>query len=165
MFRSKAWKWLLLGSAITIIVLYMAELTTSGIERVYGPLESSQSAQRQALEAGLAGEEKNTRGLIPITDNERYEEVAAVEVKSERPSLSTGSPVDQEIATLEAEIAELKRQALLKEKQELQKKLLINEEASKPAVNRMADSTSEVLQKTSSGSIEFIAKLFSNVIN
>jgi len=164
MFRSKAWKWLLLGSAITIIVLYMAELTTSGIERVYGPLESSQSAQRQALEAGSAGDEKNTRGLIPITDDEWYEE-AAVEVKTERPSSSTGSPVDQEIAALEAEIAELKRQALLKEKQELQKKLLINEEASKPAVNRMADSTSEVLQKTSSGSIEFIAKLFSNVIN
>jgi len=165
MFRSKAWKWLLLGSAITIIVLYMAELTTSGIERVYGPLESSQSAQRQALEAGSASDEKNTRGLIPITDDEWYEEAAAVEVKTERPISTTGSSVDQEIAALEAEIAELKRQALLKEKQELQKKLLINEEASKPAVNRMADSTSEVLQKTSSGSIEFIAKLFSNVIN
>ena len=163
MFRNKAWKWLLLGSAITIIVLYMAELTTAGIERVYGPLEATQAAERQELEQQSAQEEKQSVGLIPITEQERYSEASEEELNAPRGTAVTS--VDQEIAALEAEIAELKRRALLKEKQELQKKLLINEEAGKPAVNRMADSTSEVLQKTSSGSIEFIAKLFSNVIN
>lgn len=163
MFRGKAWKWLLLGSAVTIIVLYMLELTTSGIERVYGPLEQgSVAAERQLLDEQQASASENQSGLIPITENEQY----ALQPTDVPQSSSSGeSAVDKEIAALEAEIAELKRLALLKEKEELQKKLLINEDASKPAVNRMADSTSEVLQSASSSSIQFIAKLFNNVIN
>lgn len=158
MFRSKAWKWLVLGSAITIIVLYMMELTTAGIERVYGPLEQGgETAQRQSLD------NVEPPGLIPINGQE--EELGQADELSSG-SDSTDSAVDQEIAALEAEIAELKRLALLKEKEELQQKLLLNEEhTGKPAVNRIADSTSEVLQSASSSGIQFIAKLFNNVIN
>lgn len=160
MFRGKAWKWLVLGSAITIVVLYMMELTTTGIERVYGTLEQGgETAQRQSLD------EAEPRGLIPINGQEEQQELGQADELSSS-SDSTDSAVDQEIAALEAEIAELKRLALLKEKEELQQKLLLNEEhTGKPAVNRIADSTSEVLQSASSSGIQFIAKLFNNVIN
>ncbi|GIP15347.1 hypothetical protein J40TS1_09890 [Paenibacillus montaniterrae] len=161
MFRSKAWKWLVLGSAITIIVLYMMELTTAGIERVYGPLEQGgETAQRQSLD------NVEPPGLIPINGQEEEQEELGQADELSSGSDSTDFAVDQEIAALEAEIAELKRLALLKEKEELQQKLLLNEEhTGKPAVNRIADSTSEVLQSASSSGIQFIAKLFNNVIN
>jgi len=156
MFRSKAWKWIILGGAITVILLYMLEMTTTGIERIYGPLDETAAAAQSPTSNELS------TGLIPIlADDSKIESSDTASVMD----ASQGSVIDQEIAALEAEIAELKRLALLKEKEELQQKLLINEEAAKPAVNRMADSTSEVLQNASSTGLQFIAKLFSNVID
>lgn len=155
MFRSNAWKWLIIGSAITIIALYMLEMTSSGIERVYGPLDGTATAAQSIEEAGL----------IPI---EREAPEAASNLQTNetvKQGQASGSAIEREIAVLEEEIAELKRLALLKEKEELQQKLLLNEDASKPAVNRFADSTSEVLQNASSSGLQFIANLFSNVIN
>jgi len=154
MFRSKAWKWLILGGAITVILLYMLEMTTTGIERIYGPLDETAAAAQSPTSSEYAA------GLIPIQADDKRKQ-AGSSVKGS----SGGGAIDQEIAALEAEIAELKRLALLKEKEELQQKLLINEDAAKPAVNRMADSTSEVLQSASSTGLQFIAKLFSNVID
>ncbi|MEK4249586.1 hypothetical protein [Paenibacillus sp. FSL W7-1287] len=154
MFRNKAWKWLVLGGAITVILLYMLEMTTTGIERIYGPLdETAAAAQSQTSN-------EKAIGLIPI---EAADDTQASD--SFKTNFTPESPIDKEIAALEAEIAELKRLALLKEKEELQQKLLLNEDAAKPAVNRVADTTSEVLQNASSSGLQFIAKLFSNVID
>ena len=154
MFRNKAWKWLVLGGAITVILLYMLEMTTTGIERIYGPLdETAAAAQSQTSN-------EKAIGLIPI---ETADDTQASD--SFKTNFTPKSPIDKEIAALEAEIAELKRLALLKEKEELQQKLLLNEDAAKPAVNRVADTTSEVLQNASSSGLQFIAKLFSNVID
>lgn len=157
MFRGKAWKWLILGGALTVILLYMLEMTTTGIERIYGPLDETAAAAQSPIST-----EHSSTGLIPIQTNDRQQESTGA--ASAKGSIQ-GSAIDQEIAALEAEIAELKRLALLKEKEELQQKLLINEDAAKPAVNRMADSTSEVLQSASSTGLQFIANLFSKVID
>lgn len=157
MFRSKAWKWLVLGGAITVILLYMLEMTTTGIERVYGPLDETAAAAQSPKSSEYA------TGLIPIQADDKQKQAASSDASVK--GSSGGSAIDQEIAALEAEIAELKRLALLKEKEELQQKLLINEDAAKPAVNRMADSTSEVLQSASSTGLQFIANLFSKVID
>jgi len=146
MFRGKAWKWLLVGSAMTIIVLYMLEMTTTGIERVYGPLSPQQPVALQQNEAYQA----------PDTTNSTSETVSI------DPSLS---PIEQEIAALEQEVARLKKQSLENEKTNLQSQLLINEAAEQPAVNRLADTTSGVLQNASSSGMQYIAQLFSKVIN
>lgn len=146
MFRGKAWKWLLVGSAMTIIVLYMLEMTTTGIERVYGPLSPQQSVALQPNEAYQA----------PNTTNLSSETVTI------DPSLS---PLEQEIVALEQEVARLKKQTLENEKTNLQSQLLLNEAAEQPAVNRLADTTSGVLQNASSSGMQYIAQLFSKVIN
>lgn len=148
----------------------MLELTTSGIERVYGPLHQEEGAALHGLQLQSQYEQQEqeepstqAKGLIPIAESEQYNKLYR-QLESTKQS-KVNATIDDEIAALETEIAELKRLALLKEKVQLQQKLLLNEEAEKPAVNRIADSTSEVLQKTSSSSIQFIAKLFSDVIN
>lgn len=151
MFRGKAWKWLLMGSAFTIIMLYMLELTTTGIERVYGPMAPIETT---TLQPNMAYEGSTEELAKPV------EEQAALPPID--PSLS---PIDKEIATLEYEIAQLKKQALEKEKQQLQSQLLLNESVNEPAVNRLADTTSSVLQEASTSSMQYIAQLFSKVIN
>lgn len=146
MFRGKAWKWLLVGSAMTIIILYMLEMTTTGIERIYGPLAPSESVTLQPNESYQAPTATTEHLETTVTD----------------PSLS---PIEQEIAVLEQEVARLKKQTLENEKIKLQSQLLLNEAAEQPAVNRLADTTSGVLQSASSSGIQYIAQLFSKVIN
>ena len=124
----------------------MLEMTTTGIERVYGPLAPLQSVGLQPNEAYQA----------PTATTERLETIII------DPSLS---PIDQEIAALEQEVARLKKKTLENEKLQLQSQLLLNEAAQQPAVNRLADTTSGVLQNASSSGIQYIAQLFSKVIN
>lgn len=150
MFKGKAWKWLLLGSAFTIIVVYLLELTTNGIERVNGPMQANQPYELQLNPA-----------YVKSTNNEEaLEEIAPT--PNIDPSLS---PIEQEISSLEYEIAQLKKQALEQEKERLQTELLLNESAAQPAVNQLADKTSGVLQEASASGLKYVAQLFSKMIN
>lgn len=151
MFRGKVWKWLLLGSACTILILYMLELTSTGIERVYGPMGTEENYTLQ-LNPNYSGD----------VANESFDEQQMLAPPTVD---SNASPLDQEIANLEHEIALLKKQALEQEKIKLQNQLLLNENADEPAVNQFADKTSGVLQEASSSGLKVVAKFFSKVIN
>jgi len=138
----KGWKWLLLGVGVTIIVLYMLEMTTTGMERVYGPMQidnnpkTEQTPERAPEESG------------PQTVLKEYD-----------------SALERQIAQLEQEILELKKLALEKEKEELQAKMIVNHLVTEPSVNRLADSTAGVLQQVSGSGIQFIAGIFHDIIN
>lgn len=150
MLRGNAWKWLLIGSAFTVLILYMLELTSSGIERVYGPMESNPGYALQ---------------LNPNYDDDEVNESVDIQQDVIPNVDSNSSPLEQEIATLEQEIALLKKQALEQEKVQLQQQLLLNENAGQPAVNQFADKTSGVLQEASSSGLKYVAQLFSKMIN
>lgn len=38
--KRQSWKWLLLGGALTFLILFGMELSTKGVENIYGPLET-----------------------------------------------------------------------------------------------------------------------------
>lgn len=126
----KTWKLLLLGGAITFVVLFGMEMSTSGIERIYGPMDGSRQY-----------------------DYDNGEQVYANET-------------DRRIAELEKELDDIRRIAYgdeyVGENERLPGMPVEDEQA---AVNKMADSTSGLLQTASSKGIRFVVSLFDGLMN
>lgn len=136
-----AMKWTLLGGALAFVILYGIEMSSSGIERIYGPIEA---------------EDGYTEIVQPEPSAQPVNEI---------------DPTRQKIEQLEKELAEIKRQAGLAsdsdwsgEEEELP---LENErlpgiplENDQPAVNRLADSTSGLLENMSSEGIRIVVSIF-----
>ncbi len=139
----KRWKWLFLSGAIAIVILYMFEMTTTGIERVYGPMQLDQAP------------------YVQLTADEAVENMTRTQAAAE----DSGNELERQIAQLEQEIMELKKMALEKEKEALQSKIVVNPSINEPSVDRLADSTAGVLQQVSGSGIQFIAGLFHDIIN
>ncbi|MNZ58667.1 hypothetical protein D3C78_766810 [compost metagenome] len=143
----KTWKWAVVGAAIAIIVIYGIEMSTTGIERVYGPLEQD------------------------------YGYSSNVEMMTSANSLSGHALTQQQkIAQLERELAEVKRMAKLGKEEQMTSEVAdtpySNERLpgiplsdDQPAVNRIADSTSGLLQSVSSEGIRFVVSLFDGLTN
>ncbi|MCR2803206.1 hypothetical protein [Paenibacillus soyae] len=129
--KGNAWKWLAIGGALAIVVLFGIEMTSSGIERIYGPIEGEAS---YGTGTGLASQEE--RGS--------YE-----------------SETDKRIAQLEKELEEIRR-AYGYNGERLPG--MPNEDEA-PAVNKLADSTSGMLQSASSKGIRFVVDLFDGLIH
>lgn len=134
-------KWVLLGGVIAIIVMYGIDMSSAGIERIYGPME---------------GGNEYTENVQPEEKADPAKELATVQ--------------QQKIAQLEKELEELKRLAakgaenasehdegLPVENERLPGVPLENEQ---PAVNRIADSTSGLLQNMSSEGIRMVVSIF-----
>ncbi|REK77432.1 translation initiation factor 2 [Paenibacillus paeoniae] len=127
--RGNAWKWLAIGGAIALLVMFGLEMSTTGIERIYGPIDGSEY----------------TVG----TGNSGYV-----------------SETDKRITELERELEEIRRIAYGNgyegEGARLPGMPLQNDQ---PAVNKLADSTSGLLQTASSKSIRFVVGLFDGWMN
>ncbi|MFC4778556.1 hypothetical protein ACFO9Q_17315 [Paenibacillus sp. GCM10023252] len=140
--RKSKWKWALLGGALVIIIMYGIELTTTGIERVYGPL-----ADNEAAPVAIVQDEE--AGLIPQ--------------KEESPQ----SELEQKVEELEQELQRVKQLAAMEDTAPVQNGNEhlpgIPREVYEPAVNKVADSTAGLLQSVSSGGIRFIVSLFDSV--
>lgn len=54
--KRQTWKWLLLGSALTFLILFGMELSTKGVETIYGPLDKESGYAQQPSEAQYASE-------------------------------------------------------------------------------------------------------------
>ncbi len=134
-------KWTVLGGAIAIIVMYGIDMSTAGIERIYGPME---------------GGSEYTEVVQPVETTDPAKELANAQ--------------QQKIAQLEKELEELKRMAAkgaeysneydegkLTENERLPGVPLQNDQ---PAVNRIADSTSGLLQNMSSEGIRMVVSIF-----
>ncbi|OMF34157.1 hypothetical protein BK133_12575 [Paenibacillus sp. FSL H8-0548] len=139
--KRNALKWTVIGGAMAIIVMYGIEMSSSGIERIYGPME---------------GGSEYTEYATPLETTSPAEELMNIQ--------------QQKIAQLEKDLAELKRLSAAggsyasKATEELP---LMNDrlpgvplETSQPAVNRIADSTSGLLQNMSSNGIRMVVSIF-----
>jgi hypothetical protein len=134
-------KWILLGGAIAIIVMYGIDMSSAGIERIYGPME---------------GGNEYTENVQPVETADPVKELATVQ--------------QQKIAELERELEELKRLATKGTEyanEYAEGQLIDNErlpgvplENDQPAVNRIADSTSGLLQNMSSEGIRMVVSIF-----
>ncbi|MHA6483702.1 translation initiation factor 2 [Paenibacillus sp. strain BS8-2] len=126
----KTWKLLLLGGALTFVVLFAMEMSTSGIEKIYGPMDGS-------------------RPYTYETDDRVY-----------------ASETDRRIAELEKELDDIRRIAYgddyVSEHERLPGMPVEDEQA---AVNKIADSTSGLLQTASSKGIRLVVSLFDGLMN
>lgn len=141
--RRNGMKWTLLGGALAIIILYGIDVSSRGIERIYGPIEG-------------AGEY-----------TERQEPQQA-----ETPDDGFETEQQRKIAKLEKELEELKKMAEGGSADDAsayedEGMLDVNErlpglpaENDQPAVNRIADSTSGLLQNMSSEGIRMVVSIF-----
>ncbi|HTG69785.1 MAG TPA: hypothetical protein VL921_11035 [Candidatus Udaeobacter sp.] len=144
-------KWTVLGGAMAIIIMYGIDMSSAGIERIYGPVEGAD----EYTEAASPEETVNPRN-----------ELAAAQQKK--------------IAQLEKELEELKRLASLAEAAEAEhspvpapaESIAAENERlpgvptpnDQPAVNRIADSTSGMLQNMSSEGIRMVVSIFDGLI-
>lgn len=129
--KRNALKFTALGGAIVFIILYGIEMSSTGIERIYGPIEGGEAYVE--MESPIQTKDPSTR-LVALKQQAK-------------------------IAELEKQLEEVKRLALLAEKQD-DRLLGIPFEGEQPAVNKIADSTSGMLQNVSSEGIRFVVSLF-----
>ncbi|MFD0586711.1 translation initiation factor 2 [Paenibacillus sp. GCM10027627] len=135
--RRNPWKWLAIGGAITFLVLFGMEMTSTGIERIYGPIEGGEGSQSVDGLEGAGAPEKQ-------------------------------SDTEKRIAELERELADIRKLAYSDEQiSETEHPRLpgvpfAEEEA---AVNKLADSTSGLLESASNTGIRFVVSLFDGWMN
>jgi len=147
--RRRAWKWALLGGALTFIVLYGIEMSTAGIERIHGPLQSS-----------LTQTDKNT-ATSPLLESNSKQETDPTSEQS-----AAFSETEKRIAQLEKELEQIRKLAMLEKKHKDNHEELwpilpgnLNENNSS-YVNKFADSASGMLESASSGGIKFVVSMF-----
>lgn len=145
--RKKAWKWALLGGALTFIIMYGIEMSTAGIERIHGPLQS-QLTHNELKPAAFAEPGSS------VSDEEQEFEQWQPKSASER-----------KIAQLEKELEEIRRLASMERKyveqySELWRDLPGNGNDSGSAVDKFADSASSMLESASVGGIKFVVSMF-----
>lgn len=142
------WRLLALGAAVALMLVYFIELTTNGLKTMTGQDEIISTYNN-------AAEQEYIKKLI--------EQEAGLQQNVQQ-AMPLASSLDAEIIQLEAEVQALKKQALLQEKKQLEQ-LLLNENVDQSNVNKLADSTSGVLQSVSSSGMQFVAELFHKVID
>ncbi|MFD2116147.1 hypothetical protein ACFSTH_05295 [Paenibacillus yanchengensis] len=147
--RNKSWKWVLLGAALSIVVLYGIEISTAGIERIYGPLEQEQLPPTSVVPS----EQQLPADTMPeLTETERR----IVELEKEIEKLKIMTQTEQK--TVIEPIAE-EREYVQQEEQ-----LIMELEPNEATVNKLADSASGMLQSASNSSIKFIVSIFEGFI-
>ncbi|MFD0958610.1 hypothetical protein [Paenibacillus chungangensis] len=130
--RRNRWKWIGFGVALAFLIIYGIELSTTGIERIHGPL----------------AEEDRTY----------------IQYKEEVTSTSDERKLEDRIEELERDLEYLKRGGRMPVDANSRWPGLPYE-SDEPVVNRLADSTSELLENASSSGIRFIASLFNGLFD
>ncbi|WP_168119323.1 hypothetical protein [Paenibacillus sp. HB172176] len=138
-----AWKWIMMGVALTIIVLFGIEMSTTGIERIYGPIDGTQAGS----ETNAAITETAADQSDKASETERR--IDELERELERIRKLAGKGADRDWL----------RDELQKELEE------VPPQDGQPAVDKIADSTSGLLQSASTNGIKLVAHLFDGLIN
>lgn len=145
--KKAALKWILIGGALVFILLYGIEMSSSGIERIYGPVEGS-NQRLSANESSMKSAEKEYKDALADLQQRK-------------------------IALLEQELTELRELAVKagysdasiesdwKYSRDYYDRLLgLPIETEQAGVDKLADSASGMLQAASSGGIRFVVSLF-----
>jgi hypothetical protein len=145
--KKGALKWTLLGGAIVFIVLYGIEMSSSGIERINGSFEETESGSGYYDEYESDGTQEN--------------------IEQQDENLVYARKIEQ----LERELEETKRLLTKAGKadagagestgvDENERLPGIPLQENEPAVDKLAESASGMLQSVSSGGIRFVVSIF-----
>lgn len=150
--KRSTFKWMVLGGALAIIVMYGLEISTAGIGRVYGPVEPGSQAYEEAQpEQAAAGNSADDRTLQKIEQLEKelaeLKKMAAGEEAS-----GTDSEPEPERGPLGALPADEDRLPGIPAADD------------QSTVNRIADSTSGMLQNMSNEGIRIVVSIFDGLI-
>jgi len=150
--KRSALKWTLIGGALVFVLLYGIEMSTSGIERLYGSVDSSGEAANAALDR----ERESVSSLSP-------EEKLYKQYNDKLAELQ-----ERKIMLLEQELKELRKEAARIGQTEeywgypysYERLPGLPAETEQASVDKLADSTSGMLQAASSSGIRFVVSLF-----
>ncbi|WP_138753312.1 hypothetical protein [Paenibacillus sinopodophylli] len=141
--RRNSLKWTLLGGSLAIVILYGIDVSSKGIERIYGPIEESgnytEIVQQQEREK-------------PVETFEMVQQTKIAELEKELEQLKRMAEMGSEEYTSEFEDSQLPDSGV-----RLSGVPVVDD---RPAVNRIADSTSGLLQNMSSEGIRFVVSIF-----
>ncbi|QHW30464.1 hypothetical protein GZH47_06120 [Paenibacillus rhizovicinus] len=154
--RSHTLKTAFVGGAVALIVLFGIDIASSGIERIYGPVDGSAAAaqQQSAAAGGSLTMQQDTEANASVSRPEQLPE-------NEVSPLRQLTVADAQHGRTEDEI---RREYELKLQEELAKRLpgLPNME-SQSTVNEVADGTAGVLQSISAKGIRMVVSFFEKV--
>ncbi|MFX3633704.1 MAG: hypothetical protein ACE3L7_25465 [Candidatus Pristimantibacillus sp.] len=142
--KRSALKWTVLGGVLVFIVLYGMEMSSTGIERIYGPIEGSGASSislSQQADSSVEG----------VTSS----------VKDTPTGLTDAA--ERKIAKLEEELAEVRE--IAERNNRGQRLPGVSGDPDVPAVNKLADGTAGMLQSVTTGGIRFVVSLFDSVTN
>ncbi|MGG1635849.1 hypothetical protein MHH56_20365 [Paenibacillus sp. FSL K6-3182] len=139
--KRNALKWTVLGGALAIIIMYGIDMSSSGIERIYGPIEGS---------SGYTEIPQTEQNVQPVNDFQKEQQQKIAQLEQELKELKRLAAYDDETIgeTAETFPAENERMPGLPLKSD------------QPAVNKIADSTSGLLQNMSSEGIRMVVSIF-----
>ncbi|WP_337101563.1 hypothetical protein [Paenibacillus sp. YIM B09110] len=145
--KKGALKWTLLGGAIVFIVLYGIEMSSSGIERINGSFEKTESGSGYYDEYENAGTQENTQQLDENLVYVRKIEQLERELEETKRLLTKGGETDAGAGERPSVVENERLPGIPLQENE-------------PAVDKLAESASGMLQSVSSGGIRFVVSIF-----
>lgn len=150
-------KWALIGAALALLFMYGLDMASSGIERVYGPVQSSPgtaagdlAVSTSAQPGSLHPADSNAPGFSEQAGQPRQTDQSA---QAGQPSAAAlYGPHLQDSAAAAYQPIEPRLPGAYGEYRE-------------PAVNRVADQTAGMLQSLSSSGIRLVVSLFDSFTN
>ncbi len=150
--KNHSLKWALIGAALTVIFMYGLDMASSGIERVYGPIQQqSGSADGEQRESASSQPSGSPQAAIQAGETFAGDTEQPVQT-AQPPTQSVYGPhlQDRDVAAY----------------QPLEPRLPgAYGEYREPTVNRMADQTAGMLQSLSSSGIRLVVSLFDSFTN
>ncbi|RAP76745.1 hypothetical protein [Paenibacillus montanisoli] len=152
--RSQSMKMALIGGAVALIILFGIDMASSGIERVYGPVEGSVQSVDPAGYSSSAS--------LPSEEVIGTEEAKGGELPENQADLSGRRTVaDAQHGRTEEEI---RKEYERKLQEELNKRLTgLPDLRSDATVNKVADGTAGMLQTMSAKGIRMVVSFFESV--
>ncbi|MBD2869456.1 hypothetical protein [Paenibacillus arenilitoris] len=144
--KRKSFKWAVLGAALAVIVVYGIDMTTAGIERINGPIEGGEFAEAPAPEPSAEAASGFT--------TEQQRKIAELERELEEVKRLASTGDDSSAPEPDATMAGGENERLPG----------IPLENDQSAVNKIADSTSGLLQSMSSEGIRLVVSIFDGLI-
>jgi len=175
--RRQPFRWAFVGGMVVMIIMFGIDLASHGVERIYGPLQSSEANQIGLVPSGQLKESATTTQIPVQQESSQY--AADLEASQQpqqsrqyplaRPRLSVaegerlndrGEDIDEWAYNRHKQYAQYEAELMQKEQERLPG---IPDMKVDSKVNQMADGTAGVLQSLSSQGIRFVVSFFESV--
>ncbi|MBB3108958.1 hypothetical protein FHS18_001010 [Paenibacillus phyllosphaerae] len=158
--RRQPLQWAMLGGMIVLVVMFGIDLATSGVERIYGPVEQSEVktiGEQTPVSQTPTGQASATAG--GALSLEQTASSASAEVEQFPQQTGTGRTVGEAQRDPEGK----RRTEVVEVPAENERLPGIPDLHEDTTVNKLADGTAGVLQTLSNQGIRFVVSLFESV--